>query len=326
MAGAITEIDSDQWTWEWDTAASVHITPYKQLLQNVQKDNTEILGIGGILAKSELRGDIVLQQGSSRLILNNVYYVPSTPRNLLPGSLMKKKNIHLRTNAFPEKVQQNEQTILIAKNSNGKSIIRSDQKLCMVAELSREIIAQDYHQKYGHIPLQAFKHIQEAPQWLHTYKMKECEACIQGKFRKPDSPTQPKKQRQIMSIAFSDVQEMSTIAYNGEKYNCISVEGATGFITNTTTIKTKSAASDAVVNMIQWMENATGKKLQSLKTDHGGEYPSHKFLQQLKERGIQLVENVPYHSETNPVAKRENLTVSKMARTAHLHSKAPQKY
>jgi hypothetical protein len=51
-------------------------------------------------------------------------------------------------------------------------------KLCIVAELSREIIAQDYHQKYGQISLQAFKHIQEAPQWLHTYKMKECEACI----------------------------------------------------------------------------------------------------------------------------------------------------
>jgi hypothetical protein len=46
MTGAITEIDSDQWTWEWDTAASVYIKPYKQLLQNVQKDNTEILWIG----------------------------------------------------------------------------------------------------------------------------------------------------------------------------------------------------------------------------------------------------------------------------------------
>jgi transposase InsO family protein len=238
---------------------------------------------------------------------------------------MKKNHIHLRTDVYPEKVQQNGQTILIAENSNGKSIIRSDQKLCMVAELSREIIAQDYHQKYSHIPLQAFKHIQEAPQWLHTYKMKECEACIQGKFRKPDSPTQPAKQRQIMSIAFSDVQEMSTTAYNGAKYNCILVEGATGFITNTT-IKTKSAAGDAVINMIQWMENATGKKLQSLKTDHGGEYRSHKFLQQLKERGIQLVENVPYHSETKSVAERANLTISTMARTAHLHSKVPKKY
>jgi hypothetical protein len=119
-----------------------------------------------------------------------------------------------------------------------------------------------------------------------------------------------------MSIAFSDVQEMSKIAYSGAKYNCILVEGATGFITNTT-IKTKSAASDAVINMIQWMENATGKKLQSLKTDHGGEYLSHKSLQQLKERGIQLVENVPYHSETNPVAERANLTISTMVRAAH---------
>jgi transposase InsO family protein len=69
------------------------------------------------------------------------------------------------------------------------------------------------------------------------------------------------------------------------------------------------------------MENATGKKLQSLKTDHGGEYRSHKFLQQLPERGIQLVENVPYHSETNPGAESANLTISTMGRIAHLHSK-----
>jgi dethiobiotin synthetase len=53
-----------------------------------------------------------------------------------------------------------------------------------------------------------------------------------------------------MIIAFSDVQEMSTPAYNGAKYNCILVEGANGFITNTT-IKTKCAAGDAVMNMIQ---------------------------------------------------------------------------
>jgi transposase InsO family protein len=118
---------------------------------------------------------------------------------------------------------------------------------------------------------------------------------------------------------------MSTTAYNGAKYNCILVEEATGFITNTT-IKTKSAAGDTIINMIQWMENATGKKLQSLKTDHGGEYRSHKFLQQLKERGVQLVENVSYHSETNPVAERANLTILTMARTAHLHSKVPKKY
>jgi hypothetical protein len=58
---------------------------------------------------------------------------------------MKKKHIHLRTDSFPGKVLQNGQTILIAENSNGKSIIRSDQKLCMVAELSREIIAKNYH-------------------------------------------------------------------------------------------------------------------------------------------------------------------------------------
>jgi hypothetical protein len=77
MEGVATEIDSDHWTWEWDTAVlvSVHIIPYKKLLQNVQKDNTNIFGIGGILAKSELRGDIPLQQGSSHLTLNNVYYV-----------------------------------------------------------------------------------------------------------------------------------------------------------------------------------------------------------------------------------------------------------
>jgi hypothetical protein len=131
----------------------MHIIPYKQLLQNAQKDNTEILGIGEILAKSELRGDIVLQQGSSHLTLNNVYYVPCTPRNLLSSSLMKKNHIHLKTDVYPEKVQQNGQTILIAENSNRKSIVRSDQKSCMVAELSREIITQDYHQKYGHILL-----------------------------------------------------------------------------------------------------------------------------------------------------------------------------
>jgi hypothetical protein len=35
---------------------------------------------------------------------------------------------------------------------------------------------------------------------------------------------------------------------------------------------------------------------------------------------------VPYHIETNPVAERENLTISTMACTAHLHSKVPPKY
>jgi hypothetical protein len=35
---------------------------------------------------------------------------------------------------------------------------------------------------------------------------------------------------------------------------------------------------------------------------------------------------MPYHSETNPVAERANLTNSTMARTAHLHSKVSKKY
>ena len=57
----------------------------------------------------------------------------------------------------------------------------------------------------------------------------------------------------------------------------------------------------------------TGLKVQGIKTDHGGEYRSKSFLQELENRGIAVSENITFHSETYAIAERANLILSTMA-------------
>ena len=60
--------------------------------------------------------------------------------------------------------------------------------------------------------------------------------------------------------------------------------------------------------------NQTGRKIQALKSNNGGEYTSKEFNEYCKQKGIQRQLKVPYTPEHNVVAERKNRSIVGAAR------------
>ena len=69
------------------------------------------------------------------------------------------------------------------------------------------------------------------------------------------------------------------------------------------------------------MENQTGRKIQALRSDNGGEYTSKEFDEYCRQEGIRRQLTVPYTPERNGVAKRKNRSIVGIAR-AMLHDQS----
>ena len=80
------------------------------------------------------------------------------------------------------------------------------------------------------------------------------------------------------------------------------------------------------------MENATGNKIQELRTvkrirsDNGGEYTSKAFEEYCKGKGIKHEFTIPYSPQQNGVSERMNRTILDMARSMIHQSKLGLKF
>mgnify|MGYP000232211528 CR=1 FL=1 len=74
-------------------------------------------------------------------------------------------------------------------------------------------------------------------------------------------------------------------------------------------IKSKDEALEVFTRWIAEVENRSGYRVKTLRSDNGGEYTSKSFKQNLSEKGIRHQKTVPYTPMQNGVAERINRTI-----------------
>ena len=62
------------------------------------------------------------------------------------------------------------------------------------------------------------------------------------------------------------------------------------------------------------VENQTGRRIQALRSDNGGEYTFNEFDEYCRHEGIRRHSTVPYTPEQNGVAERKNQSIVGVAR------------
>ena len=85
-------------------------------------------------------------------------------------------------------------------------------------------------------------------------------------------------------------------------------------------IKKMSVVLEKFTDLKALIENASGKKINILRSDNGGEYISNYFLHICSQSGIQIQHSVPYTPQQNGVAERKNRSLKEMT-TCMLESK-----
>jgi len=91
-------------------------------------------------------------------------------------------------------------------------------------------------------------------------------------------------------------------------------------------LRTKEETTDALVEIINILEKAAEYPVKLIQADWGGEFRNKGLQAELRQRGIQLKETVPKHSETNAVAERANRTNFTTSKTALIAAEMPKGY
>jgi len=95
---------------------------------------------------------------------------------------------------------------------------------------------------------------------------------------------------------------------------------------STKPLRAKDETTKALVEIIKILEKASEYPVKMIQADWGGEFRSKDLQTELKQRGIQLKETVPRHSETNAIAERANHTIFTISRTALIAAEIPKGY
>ena len=89
------------------------------------------------------------------------------------------------------------------------------------------------------------------------------------------------------------------------------------------TIKRKSEVFERFTEFAEQVENLSGYRVKSLRSDNGIEYSSTAFAECCKIKGIKRECTIPYTLQQNGVAKRANRTAIESVRSLLYHANLP---
>ncbi|MCO5594373.1 hypothetical protein L7F22_048403 [Adiantum nelumboides] len=285
--------------WYFDSGASRHITSRKDLFCSLDaapagkkvtcanNASYPIKGVGKIL--------ITISDGSD-LCLPDVLYVPGIKKNLLSVSSLAKNGL---------RVIFEDDRCIVRDRENGYSLITTGtlenglfvldcyekQIRACITETKTQAMqdAELWHARFGHVGYGSLMTLQRH-NMVHDLSLLEMpprhvyEGCVLGKMHR---------------FAFS--QDGSVRATR--KLFCWVYP-----------LKAKSDVFAVFQHYVSMVENETGCKIQTLRTDRGGEYMSGAFKDFLGKKGIKHQCTMPYTPQQNGVAERKNRSLMEMAR------------
>ena len=137
-----------------------------------------------------------------------------------------------------------------------------------------------------------------------------CRPCVEGKTHVlPFPKVSYHRSTCIMDMIHTDIfGPVATPSIGHSKYIVTFIDDYSRFVW-VRFLKYKSEVFDVFTELLLLLENSTGHKLKTLRSDQGGEYMSNKFQSYLKKRGIHHQRSTPDAHAQNGVAERMNLTI-----------------
>ncbi len=153
-----------------------------------------------------------------------------------------------------------------------------------------------------------------------------CEPCISGKQSLTSFKRGQTKTSKPLELVHSDVcGKMGKKSVGGAEYFLTLMDDFTHY-TWVFPLKTKDQVFQKFKDWQREVENLSGKRVITLRSDNGGEYTSHRFKEHLKACGVRHEFSIPGTPEQNGVAERLNRTLVEATRSMLLDADLPQQY
>ncbi|MCO5581903.1 hypothetical protein L7F22_035792 [Adiantum nelumboides] len=286
--------------WYFDSGASRHITSRKDLFCSLDaapagkkvtcanNASYPIKGVGKIL--------ITISDGSD-LCLPDVLYVPRIKKNLLSVSSLAKNGL---------RVIFEDDRCIVRDRENGYSLITTD-------TLENGLFVLDRYEKHIQACIAKTKTqaMRDAELWHARFGHVGYGSLMTLQRHNMDGSVRATRKLQLVH---SDVcGPMRTPSVGNSLYFVTFIDEFSRFCW-VYPLKAKSDVFAIFQHYVSMVENETGCKIQTLRTDRGGEYMSGAFKDFLGKKGIKHQCTMPYRPQQNGVAERKNRSLMDMAR------------
>lgn len=186
-----------------------------------------------------------------------------------------------------------------------------------------------WHQRLGHMSEKGMKIMASKGKVsnLKHVDLGVCEHCILGKQIKVSfSKAGRKSKSEKLELVHTDVWGPAPVkSLGGSRYYVTFIDDSTRKVW-VYFLKNKSDVFSVFKGWKTEVENQTGLKIKSLKSDNGGEYDSQEFKKFCSENGIRMIKTIPGTPEQNGVAERMNRTLNERARCMRIQSGLPKMF
>uniref|UniRef100_H3H8A1 Integrase catalytic domain-containing protein n=1 Tax=Phytophthora ramorum TaxID=164328 RepID=H3H8A1_PHYRM len=154
-----------------------------------------------------------------------------------------------------------------------------------------------------------------------------CDGCALGKqTRVSYMKSSPNRAKHVLEVVHSDVcGPMQTPTFGGKRYFVTFIDDKSHFCV-VYLLRNKSEVAAKFAEFVAFAETQTGKRVQTLRSDNGGEYTSGAMAKFCADRGIVQKFTPPYTPQLNGVAERMNRTLVECARCMLEHAGLPKTY
>uniref|UniRef100_H3H993 Integrase catalytic domain-containing protein n=1 Tax=Phytophthora ramorum TaxID=164328 RepID=H3H993_PHYRM len=136
----------------------------------------------------------------------------------------------------------------------------------------------------------------------------------------------PNRAKHVLEVVHSDVcGPMQTPTFGGKRYFVTFIDDKSHFCV-VYLLRNKSEVAAKFAEFVAFAETQTGKRVQTLRSDNGGEYTSGAMAKFCADRGIVQKFTPPYTPQLNGVAERMNRTLVECARCMLEHAGLPKWY
>lgn len=151
-----------------------------------------------------------------------------------------------------------------------------------------------------------------------------CEACIKGKTGRLPSPPEPNiRASRPLELLHINIWGPAPVASKGGMRYFLTVYDDYSHRISLTLMRMKSETLQSFKNFVNHAETQTGHKVQSIRSDRGGEFTSAAFQRYIREKGIEHVMVQPDAHAQNGRVERVHLTILNGVRTLLVETGLP---
>ena len=318
--------------WYLDNGASNHMTGDRRYFKRINESITGKVKFGDD-SRIDIRGkgsiEFIDRNGETR-VMCDVYYIPELRSNIISLGQATEAgcDIRLRGETLTMHDQDGKLLVSATRQRNRLYKVRMGVKdnICLLSTTTSE--SSRWHARLGHINMDTIKSMVQKELVVGlphlSFDKGICGSCLLGKQTRNTFPQATSyRAEKVLELIHGDLcGPISPTTRPGNKYVFVLIDDHSRYMW-TILLKEKSEAFEKFKKFRALVEQDSGQKIQTFRSDRGGEFVSHEFNTYCEDAGIKRHLTAPYTPQQNGVVERRNRTMMEMTRSMLKHMKVP---